>query len=191
MTMTKRLLAVAICAAMSLCAGCGVVDKIKEKYSEAESVIDKESKEYLEKYNPTSLAKDEAAEIFEYLKAKDKEKLTALMSKSAGSQSSLDGQWDKFFEFIDGDIESYEYLDMPREGMTIDKDGVITDSHLAVDFKKVKTSTGKEYGEIGYFQQRKYPKDPDIEGINLFYAYVFDEEGHIKEECCVGRMPNK
>ena len=189
--MAKRLLAVAICAAMSLCSGCGAVDKLKEKYGEVSSAVDEKSNEFLEKYDPKSLAKDEAAEIFEYLKAKDKEKLTALMSKSAGSQSSLDGQWDKFFEFIDGDIESYEYIDMPGEGMTIDKDGVITDSHLSVEFKKVKTSTGKEYSEIGYYQQRKYAKDPSKEGINLFYAYIYDEEGHIKEECLVGRMPNK
>ena len=76
-------------AAAMLFTSCGVVDKFKEKLGEAESAIDSKSEEYLEKYDPKRLAKDEAEEIFEYLKAKDIDKLTALFSKSAGSEQGL------------------------------------------------------------------------------------------------------
>ena len=185
MTPTKKLLALAICAAMSLCTGCSFKDILKKRYEDISSAAEKENKEYLEKYQPATLAKEEAKEIFEYLKTKDTEKLTALMSENAGSPSSLEGQWKLFYEFIDGDIESYEYLDMPGEGMTIDKDGVITDSHLSVEFKKVKTSTGKEY-QISYYQQRKYPQSPNKEGIESYDAYILDQDGHIIDECHVG-----
>ena len=76
-------------AAAMLFTSCGVVDKFKEKLGEAESAIDSKSEEYLEKYDPKRLAKDEAEEIFEYLKANDIDKLTALFSKSAGSEQGL------------------------------------------------------------------------------------------------------
>ena len=165
-------------------------DKAKEKLSEAESAIDSQSEEFLEKYNPKSLAKDEAEEIFEYLKSKDIDQLTALFSKSAGSEQRLKKEWEGFFEFIDGNIESYKFMDFPREGMSIDKNGEISDSHLSIVFKKTNTDTGIIY-DIGYFQTRKYPKNTDIEGINLFYAYIYDNEGYIEKKFTVGRMPTK
>ena len=177
-------------AAAMLFTSCGVVDKLKEKFGEVESAIDSKSEEYLEKHDPKSLAKDEAEEIFEYLRAKDIDKLTALFSKSAGSEEGLKNEWKGFFEFIDGNIESYKSLDFPREGMTIDKNGEITDSHLGIRFKKVTTDNGMVY-DIGYFQTRKYPKNNDIEGINLFYVYIYDDEGVLEKEIDVGRMPTK
>jgi len=177
-------------AAAMLFTSCGVVDKFKEKLGEVESAVDSKSEEYLEKYDPKRLAKDEAEEIFEYLKAKDIDKLTTLFSKSAGSEEGLKNEWEKFFESIDGNIESYEYLSFPREGMTIDKNGIITDSHLGIEFKKTTTDNGMVY-DIGYFQTRKYPKNTDIEGINLFFVYIYDDEGVLEKEIDVGRMPTK
>ena len=179
-----------ILAIVILFTSCSVYDKAKEKLSEAESAIDSKSEEYLEKYDPKRLAKDEAEEIFEYLKAKDIDKLTALFSKSAGSEQGLKNEWEKFFESIDGNIESYKSLDFPGEGITIDKNGEITDPHLDIEYKKVTTDKGAEY-EIGYYQTRKYPKNTDIEGINLFFVYIYDDEGVLEKEIDVGRMPTK
>ncbi len=187
--MNKKITAITLASAM-LFTSCGVVDKLKEKFGEVESAIDSKSEEYLEKYDPKSLAKDEAEEIFEYLKAKDIDKLTALFSKSAGSEEGLKNQWKKFFESIDGNIESYKSLDFPGEGMTIDKNGEITDSHLDIEYKKVTTDKGAEY-EIGYYQTRKYPKNTDIEGINLFCINYRDEKGLLTDQFTVGRMPTK
>lgn len=166
-------------AAVMLFTGCGAVDKAKETLGKAESVIDSKS-----------LAKDEDKEIFKYLKSKDIDKLTALFSKSAGSEQGLKKEWESFFEFIDGNIESYKFLDFPGEGMTIDKNGEITDSHLDIEYKNVNTDTGAVY-DIGYYQSRKYPKKTDIEGINLFYVYIYDDEGVIEKEITVGRMPTE
>ena len=74
--------------------------------------------------------------------------------------------------------------------MTINKNGEITDSHLGIRFKKVTTDKGAEY-DIGYYQTRKYPKNNDIEGINLFYAYIYDDEGYIEKKFTIGIMPTK
>ena len=67
--MLKMKLIPFILAIVILFTSCSVYDKAKEKLSEAESAIDSKSEEYLEKYDPKRLAKDEAEEIFEYLRA--------------------------------------------------------------------------------------------------------------------------
>lgn len=176
-------------ASAMLFTSCGVVDKLKEKFGEVESAIDSKSEEYLEKHDPKSLAKDEAEEIFEYLKDKDTAALIKLFAKDSAKNHDLEKEWNDFFSRIDGDIESFERISFPDERLTVE-DGVISDSGLNVRYNNTSTSTGKTY-EIGYYQQRKYPKNPDAEGINLFYINYRDEKGILTDQFTVGRMSTK
>ncbi len=90
-----------ILAIVILFTSCSVYDKAKEKLSEAESAIDSKSEEYLEKYDPKSLAKDEAEEIFVLLKEKDTQELINLFCQKAASYHNLEREFNDFFDRID------------------------------------------------------------------------------------------
>ncbi len=184
--MLKQITSLVLAAAVAMsCVGCGAVDKLKETLGSTVSELESENAELLEKTDPTQLEKDEAQDIFELLKAKDTAKLNALFSKKIAARYDLDKLWADFYDQIDGEIVSFEYLTFPTERLYIDKNGVILDSSLSVTFNGVSTSTGKQY-ELGYYHQRKYPEAPDNEGIQVFNSNIRDERNILIEQYTVG-----
>lgn len=122
----------------------------------------------LERWNPKKLAKKEAEEIFEYIKNEDINSLVALFSDDVKNTHDLEQEWKRFFVKIDGKVVSYEKITFPGEGMGVDKDGNIYDSHLSINYNNVKTDKGTVYEQFGYYQTRIDTKKPEREGINLF-----------------------
>lgn len=88
---------------------------------------------WYERNYPLKLAREEAEEIFKYLQNKDIDSLTALFSEKVKSSHDIKAEWEEFFNKIDGNIVSYDGLSFPGEGMGIDKENVVFDSHLSVD----------------------------------------------------------
>ena len=121
-----------------------------------------------ERYGAKNLAKKEAEEIFRMIQEEDIEGLSARFSKDARKYHNIEMEWESFFKHIDGKVISYSGISFPGEGMGVDKDGTIYDSHLSVNFKNVKTDTGTVYKDFGYYQTRIDTRTPDLEGINVF-----------------------
>ncbi|MCR5543511.1 MAG: DUF5104 domain-containing protein [Eubacterium sp.] len=140
----------------------------------------------LERTNPKKLAKKEAEEIFEYIKAEDINSLVALFSHDVQKTHNLKEEWKNFFEKLDGKAISYESVSFPGEGMGVDKDGNIYDSHLSINYNNVKTDNGTTYTEFGYFQTRIDTAHPDREGINVFTFQMVDKDGNKGEYITVG-----
>ena len=122
----------------------------------------------MERWHPKKLAKKEAEEIFEYIKNEDIPSLVAFFSDDVKDTHDLEHEWKRFFEKIDGKVVSYDSISFPGEGMGVDKDGNIYDSHLSINYNNVKTDTGAVYEQFGYYQTRIDTKKPDRQGINLF-----------------------
>ena len=121
-----------------------------------------------ERYGAKKLAKSEAEEIFKMIQEEDIEGLSALFAEDARNCHDIEKEWEAFFDQIDGKIVSYSGISFPGEGMGVDKDGVIYDSHLSVNFENVKTDKGTVYEQFGYYQTRIDTRNPELEGINVF-----------------------
>ena len=92
----------------------------------------------------------------------------AFFSDDVKDTHDLEHEWKRFFEKIDGKVVSYDSISFPGEGMGVDKDGNIYDSHLSINYNNVKTDTGAVYEQFGYYQTRIDTKKPDRQGITLF-----------------------
>lgn len=132
-----------------------------------------------ERYGAKRLAKKEAEEIFKMLKEEDVEGLSALFSEDSRIEHSIETEWKLFFERLDGKVVSYSGISFPGEGMGVDENGVIYDSHLSINYNNVKTDTGTVYKEFGYYQTRIDTRNPDLEGINVFVAKHPDTNTYI------------
>lgn len=132
-----------------------------------------------ERYGAKRLAKKEAEEIFKMIQEEDIEGLSALFSEDSRTYHNIEMEWELFFERVDGNIVSYSSISFPGEGMGVDENGEIYDSHLSVNFKNVKTDTGVVYKEFGYYQTRIDTRNPELEGINVFVAQVKGSDTYI------------
>ncbi len=125
-----------------------------------------------ERFGAKKLAKQDAEQVFEYLKNKDIDSLCEVFSEDSRKYHDLEIEWEIFFDRIDGNIVSYKSISFPGEGMSFDNDGEISDSHLSVNFNGVKTDTGAVYDELGYYQTRIDTANPELEGINVFTVKI-------------------
>ena len=132
-----------------------------------------------ERYGAKRLAKKEAEEIFTMIREEDIEGLSALFSEDAKKEHAIETEWKMFFDRIDGKVVSYSGISFSGEGMGVDKDGVIYDSHLSINYKNVKTDTGAVYEQFGYYQTRIDTRNPELEGINVFTAKLPDTNRYI------------
>ena len=121
-----------------------------------------------ERYKAKELARQEAEDIFKMLLEEDIDGLSKLFSKDAGKGHDIDKEWEAFFSKIDGKLVSYSGISFPGEGMGVDKDGTICDSHLSVNYGDVTTDNGTVYKNFGYYQTRIDTRDRTLEGINVF-----------------------
>lgn len=140
----------------------------KDQKSDSDENKDSRNNEKLERINPKKLAMKEAEQIFEYLKNEDVDNLIPLFSEEVKEKYDLEKEWQDFFDAIDGKIVEYKDLSFPGEGMGIDQDGNIFDSHLSVTFNNLVTDKGVVYENFGYYQVRINTANPRSEGINVF-----------------------
>lgn len=171
--------AISIMLIISMLSGCGMT-----------GVFESKSDGFYERHDPKKLAAKEADTVFEYLKNEDIDSLIELFSDDVKSSHDLEAEWQAFFDHIDGNIESYDGLSFPGEGMNIDKDGEIYDSHLTVRFNNVVTSNNKTYVAISYYQRRIYKEEPSSEGINIFSIKKKSDIGTIIDDFVVGDIPD-
>ena len=163
-------------------AGCGITDPAAGPDGSTESGYS----DRLERTAPKKLARKEAEQIFEYLKNEDIASLTALFSQDAKDNHDLEKEWKDFFSRIDGKFTGYGGISFPGEGMGVDKEGVIYDSHLSINYNDSVTDTGAVYTQIGYYQTRINTADPRIEGINIFTVMIPGKDGEKGEYITVG-----
>ncbi|MCR5817268.1 MAG: DUF5104 domain-containing protein [Ruminococcus sp.] len=174
MTLAKRLLAVAICAAMSLCAGCGVVDKIKETVGL--SSLSSDTDEYKIK-NQNKLCIKAAEDAFEAIKKHDTQALKAMFCQKTTNSGNLDEEIEKMYEFFDGEVESYDRISDPETGeSTID--GVVERLNGNPYIKAVKTSNGHEYDIC--VQVVLIYKDAEWEGITQLGIHDKANDGYLR-----------
>ena len=121
-----------------------------------------------ERYGAKRLAKKEAEEIFRMLQ----HSWCKFYGFGSRKYHNIEMEWELFFDRLEGKVVSYSGISFPGEGMGVDKDGVIYDSHLSINFKNVKTDTGTVYKEFGYYQTRIDTRNPELEGINVFTAQI-------------------
>ena len=121
-----------------------------------------------ERYEAKKLAGQEAEDIFKLLLEEDIDGLTALFAEDAVKGHDIRKEWKAFFDQIDGKLVSYSGISFPGEGMEVDKDGTICDSHLSVNSGDVTTDNGTVYKNFGYYQTRIDTRDRTLEGINVF-----------------------
>lgn len=91
---------------------------------------------------PDQQAKEMQVQIMECFKNKDKEKLKSLFSKYAIDNCNLDKQIDEAFDFIDGEIISYDEP-FPSACGSLDK------KSYGAETENIKTDKGAEYS-IGF-----------------------------------------
>ena len=118
--------------------------------------------------DPKHIEKDNAVQIFEYLKNEDIDSLCGLFSKEAEAKHSIRSEWERFFKHVDGKIVSYKSIKYPGEGLGKDKNGEVYDSHISVNYVDVTTDNGTVYKEFGYYRVQVSKNDPDSVGLSVF-----------------------
>lgn len=118
--------------------------------------------------DPKRIEKENAVQIFEYLKNEDIESLSGLFSKEAEAKHSIRSEWESFFKRVDGKIVSYKSIRYPAEGSGKDKNGEVYDSHISVNYVDVTTDNGTVYKEFGYYRVQVSKNDPDSVGLSVF-----------------------
>ncbi len=149
----KKAAAVFMCLVTALSFfGCSYVNNVVDNY----------------KRTPRVIEKPEAEQIFEYLKDEDIDSLCELFSPEVSKTHDIKSEWKYFFSHLDGDLVSYKKISYPNEGLGVDKDGEVYDSHVSVNYKNAKTDTGKVYSEFGYYRVQVSRDNPDSVGITTF-----------------------
>ena len=140
--------------------------------------VEKNTSEEYEDTQLCTVAKEEADQVFEYLREKDIQKLSSLFSENQKKNYDLEKEWNNFFEQIDGRIIDYETIDVIVSQRTF-SDGTLTNLLLRIEFKNVKTDTGQVYEQIRYAKTARCNSEPDNEGINWTALIIGGYEKYI------------
>ena len=140
--------------------------------------VEKNTSEEYEDTQLCTVAKEEADQVFEYLREKDIQKLSSLFSENQKKNYDLENEWNNFFEQIDGRIIDYETIDVIVSQRTF-SDGTLTNLLLRIEFKNVKTDTGQVYEQIRYAKTARCNSEPDNEGINWTALIIGGYEKYI------------
>ncbi len=109
-------------------------------------------------------AKEEANQVFEYLKKEDIQSLSNLFSENKKTTYNLEDEWKDFFENLDGKIKDYDKLEFDESERTF-SDGKLYYLTVNVEFINIETETGHIYEELSYSKILKSESDSDKEGI--------------------------
>lgn len=171
--MKTKIILCALIAMLSL-SGCGIVKIIHY-------LVTGEAGEH--GITPDEEAQILCEQVFDSVRNHDKEKLKSLFCKKLQETHDLDKEIDEFFDFIDGEIISYDEPDGgPGVGKRTAEDGLIIDQ-ITGEIYNIKTDTGKTYSivECAY---RIYKSDESlvgITGIRIIDEDKLEKEGKLLE----------
>lgn len=114
---------------------------------------------------PEEYATEQSEYIIECVVNKDKEGLKAVFSKHISETHDLDKEIDEFFEFIDGEIASYDEPE-GRECGGIIYYGECRERELNGWTENIMTDTGKKY-RISFMMYQICKSNPDYVGVEL------------------------
>ena len=156
MTSLKRFIIILL--AVLVLTGCSVTNKTDEKKEEYQS--------------PKEYATEQSEYIMECIVNKDKQGLKSVFSEHISETHDLDKEIDEFFEFIDGEIVSYDEPEGYEGGYTMEY-GKYKEKELYGEIDNIKTDKGKTYS-IGYQSYYIYISNESREGINVIS--IIDED---------------
>ena len=148
--------------------GCSATNKTDEKKEEYET--------------PVMMARRQGKEIMEYVLNKDKEGLKSMFSKYILETHDLDNEIDEFFEFIDGEIISYDEPDGDDRGGQYSPNESKRIRKLGGNVNNIKTDKGKTYS-ISFLTYYIYNSNKDKVGVDVI--------GVIDEDSWEGEVPYK
>ena len=114
---------------------------------------------------PLEIATEQSEYIMECIVNKDKEGLKSIFSKHVAETHDLDEEIDELFEFIDGEIISYDTPEGNEGGYTR-RDGEYTEKELNGHTENIKTDNGKIY-RVGFMMYQICKSNPDFVGVDL------------------------
>ena len=107
----------------------------------------------------------QAEEIIECVVRKDKEGLKSVFSKHISETHNLDKEIDEFFEFIDGEIVSYDTPEGSMGGGR-KRDGEYVERTTGGQIENIITSTGNKY-MISFMTYYICEENKDKEGVSV------------------------
>lgn len=126
-------------------------------------MTDQEENKIKESPSLKEYATEQSEYIMECIVNKDKEGLKSVFSKNIAETHDLDKEIDEFFDFIDGEIISYDEPEGHEGGYAM-KDGEYTDKKLYGWTENVISDTGKEY-DINFLMYEIYTSNEKNIGV--------------------------
>ena len=147
-----------------------------------------EEKEY---ETPLMMSRRQGEEIIEYVVNKDKEGLKSVFSKHISETHNLDKEIDEFFEFIDGEIVSYDTPEGSMGGGR-KRDGEYVERTTGGQIENIITSTGNKY-MISFMTYYICEENKDKEGVSVLgvvdaNSYKGEIPYQTYDECVVGEQ---
>ena len=114
-----------------------------------------------------------ANQLFDYLQDEDVDSLEDLFSGQVSADNDIETELEVFFASIDGDIESYDHIQITVSEKNVDNHQV-TLAMMHVVFYDVVTDSGTEYDYVVY--ERFVIADDNSEDIGLFSIRIVNSD---------------
>ena len=126
--------------------------------------------------SPDEMARLQSEELMECVVNKDAKTFKKMFSKNITKTSNCDANITEFFDFIDGEITSY---DTPRGSLNCEstKTGKVIEQGLSGETEHIKTDAGKTY-RIAFYSYSINEENP--ESIGIVDVAVFDVDTYIE-----------
>lgn len=131
-----------------------------------------------EYHTPDEIAILQAKGIIICIQNKDSERLKSLFCEEIKNRDSIDSEIEKLFNFIDGEIISYDEPYVSGHSKSTTPEGI---EMLGVggNIYNIKTDTGKNY--VLYFYSYHINKE-DEDSVGVTIVTIFDEDTYDPEE---------
>ena len=131
------------------------------------------------------IAQEVAQEIMEVFVAEDIEALYSLLSHNAQNYPNIREQIREAFDFIDGEIISYELPTDTGGGGKDIKHGKVTHENITPWIENIETDSGKMY-LIGFRYDLVFESDKNAEGLGNIMIDLLDERKRMVERLGIG-----
>ena len=132
------------------------------------------SEEY---YTPGEIARQQGQDIIHHIQNRDSESLKAMLCENLKSRANIDSEIEELFNFIDGEIISYDEPNGSIQSKSTTPQG--TDKlGIHGDVCNIKTSTGKTY-VVKFYSYLVYLEEEEnvgVASITLFNHDTYDPE---------------
>ena len=145
------------------------------------SFINKDTEKNEDYQSPKEYATEQSEYIMECIVNKDKEGLKSVFSKHIAETHNLDKEIDEFFEFIDGEIISYDEPEGYEGGYRM-RYGEYTEKVLTGEINNILTKNGANYS-VGMRMYSIYKENRDHEGVSIINII---KEGDTLKQCAIG-----